>query len=142
MKLEKQHKYFIAKSYAITLIIFNFFNYLIFLILNQNKDFELFSFNLFGSFIFYTFSFCVFYIFSLFLNLRNLNLFSKFIFLFILVEFCSLFFAQKSITVSIFTNMINQRNYILLFYPLSLIFSLIVVNYLIPLISKSDNKDL
>lgn len=122
MRLDKQNIGFSVRWYFITLIIFNCFSCLIFLVFTKNNDWELFSFNFFGSFIIYTLSFLVYFILSLFLNFINSNSLFRLITLLVLIDLVSLFIAEKSIALSIFTNMVKDENYILLFYPLSLIF--------------------
>jgi len=124
MKLNKQDIEFSIKWYFTTLIIFNCFSCLIFLVFPENKDWELFSFNFFGSLIIYTLSFLIFFGLSKFLDFINRGSFSRLITLLILMDLISIFIANKSIVFSIFTSMIETENYILLFYPLSPIFYL------------------
>ena len=124
----KENIIFSIKWFFRTLFLFNFFNCLMFLVFTKINDWELFSYNFFGSFIIYSLSFLIYFILSLFLNFIISNFVFKLLTLLLLVDFVSLLIAEKSMILTIFTNMIKDKNYILIFYPLSIFISLITFN--------------
>lgn len=123
----REKSIFCIKWYLTTLFIFNSFNFLLFLVIESNKEWELFSFNFFGSVAIYTLSFLLYKALTLLFDFVTKNFVYQFITLCVLIELLSLFF-NESIIVSIVSDMTSNGNYILLFYPISLFVSLIIVN--------------
>lgn len=109
--------------YLISIILFNIINYIYFIIYPRIEDWELFSYNFFGSLIFFISSAILFSIFLLILNNKKLNEYLISITLIILLEVSSILIASQSILYTIATTMIEDSNYILIFYPIVILFS-------------------
>jgi hypothetical protein len=122
--LQKEINKIGTSTYLLAIVIFNLFNSFIFLYLPEFKDWELFSFNLYGSFVFYFVSLIILLIISLLFKKNNLN---KFILLFILIvlpEVPAYLLVDEFIIKSIIKTIVEKsENYILLFYPISIIIS-------------------
>lgn len=107
-------------TYILGLILFNLFNFLFFIFLNEISDWELFSYNFYGSLVYYSGAMVIF---SFLPFLFNLNKVSSLliILLILLIEIPCIIVNGESLYITIFTSMISDNNYILLLYPSALI---------------------
>lgn len=105
-------------TYVIGIVIFNVMNYLIFIAFPKVKDWELFSYNFYGSLIFYSISAVLFYLISWIYDIEKLGEIKASIILIVLLDISSILVAGQSILLTIVTTMISDRNYILVFYPI------------------------
>jgi len=113
-------------SYAIATIIVLISSYVLHVLMPEHEDWELFSFNLFGSITLFAASIVLLAISSFIL--KNIKL-SKVLFLIILIvllEISSIAIAGNSIILTIFTTMAKDNNWIMIAYPIA-----VVLGYLI-----------
>ena len=110
----------IMKAYLQLVVIFNLINFVIHIVLNKVADWELFSYNFFGSIIVYLLVSILCYLFW--------RVFPKAIFhplfgvlLLVFLEFSFLTISGTSLTYAILNHMLAEQNYILLLYPFCLI---------------------
>ena len=113
-------------TYLLGIIIFLLANYLMFIVIPKYKDWELFSFNLFGCLILYGSAIIPYLMFFLLINLKKIKNYLVIIVLLLSIELMSLVITKESIIISILTTMVVNKNYILIVYPLAIVLSYIV----------------
>lgn len=113
-------------SYIISIIILLLSSYVIFILLGSNEDWELFSFNFFAAIGFYGLSILLLTVTSFIIKKLKIDNIIFLILLLILLEISSLIIAKDSITLRIFSTMIEDKNWILLMYPIAVILSFFI----------------
>ena len=127
-------------TYFITFIVFNLFNSIVFLIKPEFKDWELFSYNLYGSLLFLILGgvlFSLFLIANKYFKIKNKLV--VLIIMYCLIEIPVFLMTGTLISKVIVKTILGQgKNYIMIFYPLSLILGYIASNKLIDFTDTSD----
>ena len=101
-------------------------SYLVLIFFPRIEDWELFSYNFYGSIFIYGLALFFYLIFLSLIKPDRIKWYSIFLVLFIGMEVSALVQAGASITFSIFTTMVMDENYILLAYPIFLILSFVI----------------
>jgi hypothetical protein len=115
-----------ALTYLLSIALFQIVNYISFIIIPKHKDWELFSFNFYGSILFFGLAMIPYALLILLINKKRIKYSIIVLIMLVSMEIVSLLIAGESIMISIFTTMIKDKNYILLAYP-----SLLVICYYI-----------
>ncbi|TCI84446.1 hypothetical protein [Tenacibaculum sp. M341] len=123
-------------TYILGLILFNIFNYTLNIVLPEFKDWELFSFNFYGSLLFYIISMVLYIILFILVKTLKINSLILLVILVLLPEIPAIFMAGNSIIISIFTTMVKDQNYTLLLYPLTIIIAYFLSKKIIDLKMK------
>ncbi len=113
-------------TYALGVVLFLIVNYLVFIVLPKIEDWELFSFNFYGSLLLYGLAIIPYILFALLIKLNIVKSYIIIVVLILSVELISFLVAGQSIIVTILTSMKSNGNYILIAYPLILLISYFV----------------
>lgn len=115
-------------SYLLALVIFNIFNSIIFLVIPEFKDWELFSFNLYASLILYITPSIIFFLLSFLLKPNKLNKYLVLLILVLFIEIPAFVFIGDSLIKSIVKVITeNNENYIMFFYPCSIVIAFCIL---------------
>ncbi|WP_108808292.1 hypothetical protein [Aquimarina spinulae] len=113
-------------TYLLGIIIFLLVSYLVFIVTPKHEDWELFTFNMFGCLLIYGAAIIPYLMFFLLTNFKKIKNYLVIIVLILSIELVSLVITQESIIISILTTMVTDKNYILIAYPLVIVFSYII----------------
>ncbi|NMH28498.1 hypothetical protein [Flavobacterium silvaticum] len=108
-----------ALEFCVVLLVFNLINFTLFIIFQSVNDWELFSYNLFGSILVYFIFFLTSVLRSLIFSTTNFLL--KIIGDLLFLELSFMIAAGGSLLYHILFYAISDENYILFFYPICLI---------------------
>ncbi len=116
-----------STEWLISLILFNVFNIFTNIVFKEIADWELFSYHLFGSLISYFICFLLFLLFSIFFPFIVKHTFISIFILLLCLELSFFFISGESLTYSILFAW-NGNNYMLFFYPICIIATIISRN--------------
>ncbi len=108
-------------SYGIASVIVLISSYILLVLLPKHEDWELFSYNLYGSIILFTASIVLLAISSFFMKNIKLNNVLILIILIILLEVSSIIIAENSIILTVFTTMAEDGSWFLIAYPVAIV---------------------
>lgn len=110
-------------TYVLAIILFLIISYTTFVILPEIEDWELFSFNFYAVLLFYGIAILPYLLFASLIKLGILKNYLVLGVIILSVELISLVISGQSIMASIFTDMLENKNYILIAYPLTILIS-------------------
>jgi len=110
-------------TYLLGILLFLIVSYIMFILLPKIKDWELFSFNFYGSLLFYGVATLPYLLFASLIKLDKVKSYMVIAVILLSVELISFIISGQSIIVTILTSMKSSENYILIAYPLVLLIS-------------------
>ncbi len=110
-------------TYVLGIVIFLVISYLVLVFLPEIEDWELFGFNFYGVLLFYGVAILPYLLFASLIKLDKVKTYLVLGVMFLSVELISFLMSGQSIIISIFTDMLDNENYILIAYPLTLLIS-------------------
>ncbi len=117
-----------VRTYSLAIVIFNLFNSIVFLFYPKVKDWELFSYNFYGCLLFFFLSMILFSITSFLSRFLKFNSLFLLLIMIFLIEISAFIIADTSIAKLILDIVTGKNNnYIMMFYPLSVIISYVFV---------------
>ena len=96
---------------------------LVLVFLPEIEDWELFGFNFYSVLLFYGVAILPYLLFASLIKLDKVKTYLVLGVMFLSVELISFLMSGQSIIISIFTDMLDNENYILIAYPLTLLIS-------------------
>ncbi|MCC4230056.1 hypothetical protein [Zunongwangia profunda] len=110
-------------TYVLGIVIFLVISYLVLVFLPEIEDWELFGFNFYSVLLFYGVAILPYLLFASLIKLDKVKTYLVLGVMFLSVELISFLMSGQSIIISIFTDMLDNENYILIAYPLTLLIS-------------------
>jgi hypothetical protein len=130
MKNTNKNIKLVIMTYLLGILMFNILSYLINIIIPNNADWEIFSFNLFGSLSFYGIALIIFIGLSFIISFDKIKKIILLLFLIFLVEISCLLITSESITFELLKIISLEKNksynYTLLLYPTTLLTTFII----------------
>lgn len=110
-------------TYVLGILLFLIVCYVMFILLPKIKDWELFSFNFYGSLLFYSVAILPYFLFTSLIKLDKVKSYMVIAVILLSVELISFIISGQSIMATILTSWKSRENYILIAYPLVLLIS-------------------
>lgn len=112
-------------TYSLSVLLLILYNYSIYIIIPEIKNWEAFSYSFYGGFIFYGFGMILYAILMLIIDYKKMKNLSTLILMLLLLEISVLLFLKESITITIVKSFLkeNDNEYQFIIFPIVIIVS-------------------